>query len=447
MVKQKSLLLFLFLFASFQFLPISQSYAIVEPPVNPLPPVIQSNKTLFGEDQYYTVTFRGNGEAVINMKAILTNTTADNLTSIELRLPANTAAHAITAYQVIEQPQCVQYSNQPVAQPKCLQYQQPDYQYVSNNTTYKQVSVEQTNNVLTLLLPVVLMPNDTGSYVLSYRTNTYTHTNIFGAYNFTFQTLQVNDPINALTVGITTDSDLYLKGAKGTVNYASISTIAVPNAVDGTMQNPRFNDFYNQMGQGDIVKNASNLATLESYTVTGAYADAGIKLYGKEITITIGAILIFLAAVFGIAMLVLKKKKIKTAQTNTKLFLLATGASFGSIFLASLYTGVMILLGYFITNGNYLYNAAGIFLILPFVGLSAAIYLFLIFTPTILMVVRKGFIWGCITFGLTIMWAVIACIIMFGIFYLFSMSNTTPPPVVRPLMMGATSESATNKAQ
>ncbi|HSW88138.1 MAG TPA: hypothetical protein VLG12_03170 [Candidatus Saccharimonadales bacterium] len=435
-MKQKIFSLFIILFSFFQLFPVVQSYALM-----PLPPINNSNQTLFGENQYYTVTFRGNGEAIVTMKAIITNNNSTPLSSVTLHLPSNITPKNVIGYQVIAQPQCVQYSNEPVAKPTCLQYQQPDYQYVSNDTKYQNLSIGQTNNVFTFALPTPLKQNDTGSYLLSYRTFNYVQKNFFGAYDFTFQSLKVDDQINTLQIGIATDSDLFIKGAKGTVNYdtaATMKSLAVPQA-DGAVQSQRFNDFYNQIGQGTIIKNASNLEPLESYTAKGMYADTGIKLYGQEITTTIIAILAILFIIFGIITFILRRQKNTKSDKksgNTKLFIIATGVSFGSVLLASGYTVVILLLSSFLNSNNYYAYNNNMFATLLITALSGAVYLFLLFIPAIIMTVKKGLVWGGIMLGLTIMWAVIACVILFGAFYLFSNSTTTPPsPIIRPLMM------------
>ncbi|HSW97468.1 MAG TPA: hypothetical protein VLF89_06605, partial [Candidatus Saccharimonadales bacterium] len=95
-VKQKVFFLFLSIFGLFQLSPVAQTYALM-----PLPPVNNTNQTLFGENQYYTVTFRGNGEAIVTMKAIITNNNTTPLSSITLHLPSNITPKNVIGYQVI----------------------------------------------------------------------------------------------------------------------------------------------------------------------------------------------------------------------------------------------------------------------------------------------------------------------------------------------------------
>lgn len=433
-----------------QVAPVVQSYALM-----PLPPINNGNQTLFGENQYYTVTFRGNGEAIVTMKAIISNTNTTPLSSVTLHIPSNITSKDVLAYQVIAKPQCIQYSNQPIAQPNCLQYQQPDYQYVANDTTYQKISIDQTSSTITLPLPTPIKANETGSYLLSFRTFDYTQKNMFAAYTFTFHSLKVDDQINTLQVGIATDSDLFIKNATSTVNYnsaTSMKSFAVPQAANSAVQSQQFNDFYNQLGQGTIVKNASNLEPLESYTTTGMYADTGIKLYGQEITITVIAIIALLIIVFGITFLVLRRQKTGKSpkkSVNMKLFFIAAGTSFGSVLLASGYTIIILLASTFLNLNNSYGGTTNMFVTLLITALSGAVYLFLLFVPAIIMTVKKGFVWGGIMLGLTIMWAIIASIILFGVFYLFANSSTTPNPIIRPLMMSsqATPPGAVQKAQ
>lgn len=449
-MRQKIFFFAVFFLGLFQLLPIAQSYAVViAPPIKPIPfPIRNTNQTIFGEDQYYTVTFRGNGEAVVTMKAILTNTTDTPIYSINLHLPSNVTATDIAAYQVIAKPQCIQYNETLPTQSSpttCLQYQQPDYRYVPDDTTYQKIIVQQVNESIQLTLPTPLNANDTGSYLLIYRTFAITHKNIFGAYAFDFSSLKVDDPIHSLQIGITTDSDLYLKGAKATVQYntSSMAMAALPKAADSGIQNTELNAFYNQIGQGIITKTASSLAPMESYTVTGMYADIGIKLYGKEITLTVLGIVLFIVIIFGIAVFFLKKgtKKAKEESRihdNVIIFFVASAVSFASVFLAGCYTVGILLLSLSLNTNTYFYEINNMFIFLLISALSGAVYLFFLFVPTIIMTIKKGFIWGGVAFGLTIMWSFIAMIVIFGIAFLF-LRNTTQPPVVRPLMMGGSS--------
>lgn len=441
--------LVLLFFSFYQLFPIIQSYALsIGIPIKSIRPipVKNSNQTIFGEDHFYTVTFRGNGEAVVSMKAILTNTTNAPLSSIAIQLPSNISIENITAYQVIAQPQCVQYSNAPIDNPKCLQYQQPNYQYADNNTSYKKIAIQQMNNTIQLTLPSKLNVNDIGSYLLVYRTSSMANKNLFGAYSFKFTSIKVDDPINTLQIGIATDSDLYLKNAKGTVQYNTpgMSMAALPKAADSNIQNTEFNNFYNQIGDGTITKTATNLAPMESYTVNGMYADAGVKLYGKEIAITIATVLLLLIIIFGLAIFLLRNpnktvKEDHKADERTKLFFITAGASFVSVLLACVYTIGLMLFFLFINTNNYYYQLNTMFLFMLLTALSGAVYLFLLFVPTIIITIKKGFIWGGAAFGLTIMWSIFALIFLFGIFFLFfSGNNGFIPPIVGPLPMAGT---------
>lgn len=398
-----------------------------------------ANQTLFGEDQYFTVTFRGNGEAVVTMKAIITNTSDAPLSSITLHMSPDITPKNISSWQVIAKPQCAQYSSDQIKQPTCLQYQQPDYRYIYNDAAFQKISPEENDTAIVLTLPTPIAVNETGSYLLSFSTFAYTRKTLFGAYDFAFQTPKVDDAINTLQVGITTDSDLYIKGAKGLVNYdsSSMKSFAVPQAAGNTMQNQQFNDLYNQIGQGMIVKNASHLEPLESYTTKGSYADAVMKLYGEEISITIVAILIVLAIIFFMVVGFLKRRP-KQDTGTMRLFFLASGVSFTSVFLASLYTGMILCISQIIDSTSYGYGNSTAIIFLLIAALSVAVYFFFLCIPAVIIGVKKGLIWGGVTFFLTIVWAGIATSIFVGVIYIVFLNRPNPYPVVTPLLKNAT---------
>jgi len=265
-----------------------------------------------------------------------------------------------------------------------------------------------------------------------------------------FDSLKVHDNINGLTIGMNTDSNYVFKEAKGNVNYTTPQTILATPAMksaDTTGVNPSFSEFYNQIGQGTLVKNASQLAPLDSYTTKGSYADSQIKLYGQEITITVLVLLTVILSIFLIIKSVIKQLA-KPAQTenhqqaqvsNGKLFFIATGISFASVVLLTMYTFGTIFLANYISSLGY-YQFTNFLMIFVFL-ISALVYLFFLFTPAIFLGLQKGIRWGIVTFGITICWTIIALFLALGIVFFFSTTNNSPiyPPIypmrTSPVMM------------
>ncbi len=455
----------LLILALFLFAPLANAQAQVQSPalpnVKPINfPRPSSSPNLFGQSDYYTVNFRGNGEAVVIFKANLSNTGADPISTINLHYASNVDPKDIAVFQVLQEPQCIQYSplplqgvtpqeSTPLGKPSnypqaCAQYQEPDYQNIYGNPQYLIVPFTMQNNAITLRLPSPIQQNKYGSYFIYYRSNGYAQKDLFGVYEYRFETLKIEDKIHNLQVGIITDSDFYLRGGTGEVTYSSLNIVKALSSVDAgsAIRNPQFNQFYNQIGYGTITKNASDLAPLESYKTEGIYANAKLKLYGKEITITVfTALLLLLLAVF-ITRIVLRKLSEKkteksedqTAET-TKTFLESAGISFLSVLLLFLYTlGAFALTQLVNTTMYYSYPYNNSIITLFILAVSFPVYLFFLFAPSVGIGLRKGWWWGLITFGATVVWTILFTFLLFALlFFLLPRGNV----YIKPLpMMG-----------
>jgi len=114
----KKLFIFLALFFSLPFFG-SLVFAQVQPNAilnqKIMPPRPMGNSGSFlGENHYYTITFIGNGEAVVVAKVLLTN--VDNpVNSVKLQFPPNINPQDLVVYQILQEPQCIRY--EPTAQP------------------------------------------------------------------------------------------------------------------------------------------------------------------------------------------------------------------------------------------------------------------------------------------------------------------------------------------
>jgi len=219
----------------------------------------------------------------------------------------------------------------------CVEYQEPDYYgYWWSKTKYQKAQSEFEGDTLTITLPQAISGDKTGSYLVYFRAMGYTQRNIFRAYKFTFETVQVEDDIRNLTVGVSTDSDLILRGATGEVNYRFEDAGVALKAVGGApAESSAIDTFYNQIGYGSLVKTASSLAPLESYSVSSSFADTRIKLYAKEILIGVGIFLVILSLVLIVARIILKRQSARAQGTqgssfDTKNLFLSLGVSFAS---------------------------------------------------------------------------------------------------------------------
>jgi hypothetical protein len=432
--------------------------------VPPTYPTTSTSQTFLGQDQYYTVTFRGNGEAVVTLKVIFSNLTPDPISTITLRMP-KAEIQDVLGFQVMREPQCMRYEQYPTptVQPmilpdnngaeymkpypvsKCAEYQAPDYyQYWYGVTKYQKAAVEVKGDTIVVGLPAEVQPDSSASFMLYYRAMGFTKKNIFGAYSYNFETLKAEDKVRTLQVGISTDSDLVLKDAQGAVDYVKPSTSAMDlgmAAGKSAMANSQLDSAYQQIGSGSIVKTASNLQPLESYKVKGAYAPSTYALYGTQLFfVTLGVLLVLGVLVFFVRKMVLhfrtqalnKPKSTADKQSDMvdhgRAFLEGSIASFIASIMVAGYT-VIVMIG--VTQFNSYYYSEFNFVIMIFVTIiSFAVYSLFMFGPAIYLGVKRGYLWGLATFVMTTLFLVVYLVVIAGfIFLIRSNRGYYPGPI------------------
>lgn len=419
--------------------------------------------TFFGQNHTYSVVFRGNGEAVVSARIVVGNSGETPLKEVKLRVPG-VQATGIYVFQIFKEKTCIRYTN-PVydevlrryPQAVCEEYQDPNYynDYSYYNAKYKKADYEYKNDTLTVNLPSSIAAGKSGAFFVYFRTFGYTQKNAFGAYTYKFESLQAEDSVRSLSVGLSTDSDLYMKGVTGEVNYrfndasASMSKLSTAGIAEG-VASPAMDSYVSSIGQGSIYKSASDLAPLESYKIDGAYADSKAKLYGNELLIGGGVFLLILAILVFVVIAVIrllrkpnppaetkagtdvKEKTVKTATPpNGKMFAVSVLLGFIVSLLTVVYTGLVIFLGMLITR-SVIYSYQSI-VIIVLVIISILIYILLIFAPGVLVGVKKGAVWGIGTVVSTILWLIFWTVIIFLVFFLFGKGDNGVTGIIRPL--------------
>lgn len=389
--------------------------------IAPMPPIDGQIGQLFGQNHWYSVVFRGNGEAVVSTRILFTNGDTAPQSILSFRIPKVMPADPL-AFQVIRQRQCIQYSlrgtpmpDGGIAEPACLRYQEPDAYNWYGPAKYQKAGIEYTGDTLNVTLPQPIEPNKSGSILLYYRAFGYAKKNITGSYTFAFETLQAQEAVQQAQVGISTDSDLILRGGKGAVNYRfedmgmaakGMSEAAAP------MMNTRMDSFYQQIGSGSIVKTASNLQALESYSVKGSYADNRLKLYAKEGLI--GFIVLAVVVAGGMYILKLTLKGLRgTSKTSQSPATTSFLAMFGLSFVAAVcILGYTILL-VFLTNSlsSYVVYDMRMPITILLLIVSLGVYGLLLFAPAVILGIRLGWAFGLGTIGLTTVWLILALIL------------------------------------
>ncbi len=361
----------------------------------PLPPQPNLNPSFLGETQYYTVDLRGNGETVISAKFILGNQTNYPLNQVSLNVP-RVKPQDLIVYQVIREPQCILYEPNTTT---CAKYQEPDYYNYWGPAKYEKAGFTLKGDTVVVNLPTPIQSNANGSFMIYYRALGYTKKNLFGAYNYVFTTLKVEDRIRTVQVGVMTDSDLYLEGQRGTVNYKFTSAPLSAESLivrQGAAANTQLDNFYQQIGQGTIVKTASDLQPGESYTVKGSYADSALKVYANKILAGIGVV--FLALILVIFIF---KALFKNIPSRNLLLIILTS------FLAALvvfgYTVLVFFIRVYFNTTGYNYELVSFFDIFMAFSLIGVYAIFLIL-PAVVLGIKKGVWFGIGQFVATIVW-------------------------------------------
>lgn len=418
--------------------------------------------TFFGQNHTYSIVFRGNGEAVVSSRIVVGNSGETPLKEVKLRIPS-VAASNIFVFQIFKEKTCIRYTT-PVYDDMlrryppsvCEEYQDPDYynDYSYYNAKYKKADFEYKNDTLTVELPTSIAAGKSGAFFVYFRTFDYAKKNAFGAYTYKFESLQAEDSVRSLSVGISTDSDLYMKGVTGEVNYrfndastqmAKLSSAGVAEGV----ASPAMDSYVSSIGQGSIYKTASDLAPLESYTIDGSYADSKAKLYGKELLIGGGVLLLILVVFVVIVVTVVRflrkpnpptngktvgevKEKNTGVQptSNGKMFAVCVLLGFVVSLMSVFYTAVVVVLGTLITR-NIIYSYQSLIMIV-LVIISILVYILLIFAPGVIIGVKKGAMWGIGTVVSAILWLIFWTVIVFLAFFLFG-KNTNGIGIIEPL--------------
>jgi hypothetical protein len=272
--------------------------------------VAAQSDLLFGEHHSYSVTMRGNGEAVVTARIVLTNTSDQPMTKFSFEIPKLQVTE-LTGYQQHIPNVCqsggplpLTPSNGPakdtssnstgtavIAPPvRCLTNTQQYYlqdQYGSSGSTYTRLQFDNLGGTkYSVTLPTAVGPQDSTGLLLGYAGRGYAQGR-FGAYSFDFQTLRVGERVKDATVAVDVDGDQYLLDGQTKVSYGaargSKAAASLPNSA--ATSNSSLDTIAYGLGQGgEINKEAKDLAAGDTFSVKGTYADASWKLHPGTLT-------------------------------------------------------------------------------------------------------------------------------------------------------------------
>lgn len=418
-------------------------------PEKMMPPIVDPGLIpIFGEDHAYTLTLRGNGEAIIDMRVALSNFEEQPKSEVILKYSGSITPTDVAVFQIIKEKQCIYYDKSQVTYDSgssydandlnCLKYQEPNYyDYWGINQKYYRATVSVQDNQIHITLPKPIEPEKAGSYVLFMRSRGVAEKVFGGAYEYHFETLRTDAPIRNLQIGILSDSDMKFKGADAQVYYGSVSDslmMVEMASKRSSFQSTDFDNYVNQIGQGQIYKSSSNLSPEDTYVVEGMYAKSLMSLYLKEAVSILGIIILTFIVIIGIVIGVAKLRSRRPQDpqkpaSQMKAFIMVLSAGFISGLCMSGYTLILVALSRYLEQWYGFTNMLSILLLAIF---SCSVYAFLILGPTAFAWVKRGWKWGVLMFGITMMWVVIFLVII-GVYYLTTGFFNNSPYISQPV--------------
>ena len=357
------------------------------------------SELLFGQSHNYSVVFRGNGEAIVYARIVLSNPEETELKDFSFELPAQASEMVIFQQKLPEQ--CIRYNDLAPDRP-CIEYQDMNYDsqypyYYGTQAEYKKIQYTKSGNLYRLDLAYPIASFKSGALIISYATKDFVKESA-GLYKFQFETLKVPSRIQSIQVAVDVDSDLQLKGKRSEINYSGGRDMALSVPSSSGVSNDTLNKVASQIGlYGPIVKQAKNLSPNESFVVKGEYAKSWGRLYMSSIIVSILVVLALIAAIYLLSKHMRKKHAANPAAPQTPS---AAGPASPTNFfslqhvLAGLLSALLVviltmLIGHLDQNnfGMYYYSPAFQLLVMLMILM---IFFFAVCGPAIVMAFKHG---------------------------------------------------------
>lgn len=251
-------------------------------------------------NDYYAVSFDGEGDAIVRAKFIITNYRDKPIKEMRFQLPPNALV-----YYVAQGP------------PKNYYYYEriTYYYYDYNKLDFNKERYADYLNVKVILSEELSPQSSIGIFIL-YKVPGLAKKDFLGNFNFDFKTAIDVDAIltERVRVAVNVQPGFSLKGAKSEVNYQQDFLSEAVAAQMREIPSEYYSHYYDiEYAQG-IVKEAYSLDQYESFTVRGSYSDNGLALYLPEILIGI----LVLAIIFGATLFAIKRFAKRPSQSKTK---------------------------------------------------------------------------------------------------------------------------------
>jgi len=275
--------------------------------------VLAQSGLLFGQNHFYSVIFRGNGEAIVYAKLAITNSDNKPQTDFSFEIPGVVPSE-LAMYQMKLPQECVQTNYNDPKKP-CLEYRDPDYAqqyyyygYSNGSAEYQKVTYSVSGSQYHLTLPTPLDPFKSTAIIVAYAAKGYVSQSA-GLSSFTFETIKVPSRVQEVRVAVDVDTDQILKGSHSNVNYGVSLDATVGASASIAISGRSLDTVVGKIGSyGALVKDAKNLSPNESFSVKGEYATSWWRLYLSEMLWTIGIIAVIFAGMYGLIVFLRKRR-------------------------------------------------------------------------------------------------------------------------------------------
>jgi len=411
------------------------------------------SELLFGQSHYYSVVFRGNGEAIVYAKMVIPNPGDTPLADLSFEVPSAVPTE-MAIYQMTVQPPCNRYapmmSGASIA--PCLEYGTPNYDngsystgsvsggsayyYGNSQAHYTKVDFTNTGNLYKFTLPNPVPANQTTAVVVAYAARGYV-SDSFGLFKFNFETLKVPSRVSSLQVAVDVDSDLILKGKKAVINYA------VPAAATATglglaagkadISSQQFNNTVSSIGSyGALVKTAKNLSPNESFSVKGEYSASWWRLNLFAIVLTVLIIALIIVGIYFLARFMKRKHKKAEPSAPKAAWAANDWISVTNAWVSFASVGIMMIVSWLLPNLTRLLDMVYDPMVSIVIALATVLFFAIaIFAPGIIVATRRHSWRSFVAILIAeLIWLVIFLIIYFVLFRSGAIANPSPVPMM-----------------
>lgn len=375
----------------------------------------QTSKSYFHSSDYYSVTFDGEGDAVVTAKLVIDNISQYSVKKISLEIPQQAIV-----YRVVLENYPSHYNGY---------YPYDVYPERTYSATALDFETERLSSSTIVNLDVngYIEPEENASIVLIYKVSDYAEKDFLGNFSFDFQTIIDKQAalIQSVRVAVNVQEGFTVKGGQAKVDYRK--DYFAPEAL-GTLQSvsvdsAAYQDFSQNISyvQGAIVKTAVNLDPFESFHVKGSFGENSLLLNLGELIGAVIAIIVVLLLFKFIALPKIKealgskskipkegKKKeekgIKGGSITAKL----TASAFSALGIIAYWEIVFAFIPWLLNLIGY--REYGLIVIL-LLFLGIAVSGILLFVPAILSGKKEGFMSGLTVFIATVVFVLVFWII------------------------------------